>query len=241
MRVRIPSAAPRRLFGGIRLAVAVLAVFTLWSYLASLGGTAGPVVGNFLSYFTVQSALLAVAFWIVGGIRALRTDHDTGWLGAVRLLVTTYQVVSGLVFIGITAQAASSGYPLYAPWSSHVLHYALPVYAVIDWLFAPGRPRARWRVLVFVLGFPALWVVYTVIRGGLVGWYPYFFLDPIQVSLPITIGACAVAGLIFTGVCAALIASGRVLPPEVREHRPHAPVPPEHEVREVAELTASGR
>ncbi|WP_207455091.1 Pr6Pr family membrane protein [Desertivibrio insolitus] len=235
MRLRVTSATTRRVFGCIRLAVALLAVVTLWSYLASLGGTAGPVIGNFLSYFTVQSALLAVLLWIAGGIRALRAPTDGGWLGAARLLVTTYQVVSGLVFIGITAQATASGYPLYAPWSSHVLHYALPVYAILDWLFAPGRPRARWRVLLLVLAFPAVWTVYTVIRGGIVGWYPYFFLDPIQVTPPITVGACALAGVIFAAVCAALIASGRVLPPEVRHT---AAAVSEDEVRE---LTLSAR
>ena len=26
--------------------------------------------------------------------------------------------------------------------------------------------------------FPIVWVVYTMIRGAIVGWYPYPFLDP---------------------------------------------------------------
>lgn len=56
------------------------------------------------------------------------------------------------------------------------------VASVADFLLAPGRRRLRWAATWASTVFPALWAVYTLVRGELVGWYPYFFLDPALVG-----------------------------------------------------------
>ena len=63
------------------------------------------------------------------------------------------------------------------PWVSTVLHYVIPVAVLADWLVAPPPRAVRAReALVWVL-FPALYVPYSLIRGAVVGWYPYPFLN----------------------------------------------------------------
>ena len=47
-----------------------------------------------------------------------------------------------------------------------------------DWLLEPPRARLTIRQGLLWLIFPVGWIAYTMIRGGLVGLYPYPFLDP---------------------------------------------------------------
>jgi len=59
----------------------------------------------------------------------------------------------------------------------------------------------------FVLLYPVIWGVFTIWRGSLIGWYPYYFLDARQVSGLVEMAVtCAIALSIF-----ALVASGLVL------------------------------
>jgi hypothetical protein len=84
------------------------------------------------------------------------------------------------------------------PWSDVVLHFVLPAWTVVAWVFGPGRRAASWRIVPYVLLYPAVWGVFTIWRGGVVGWYPYYFLDPRQVSgLPEMIVTCLIALAIF--------------------------------------------
>ncbi|WP_461107252.1 Pr6Pr family membrane protein [Tessaracoccus terricola] len=71
-------------------------------------------------------------------------------------------------------------------WSNEVLHVVVPLAALLDWVFAPGRRRLGWSAIWAVLAFPVVWVVYTLARGpftpnevtGDEHWYPYPFLNP---------------------------------------------------------------
>lgn len=66
--------------------------------------------------------------------------------------------------------------------------------------------------------YPVLWGVATLIRGPLIGWYPYYFLDPRQVSGPPEfVISCAVALASFSIVATALVLISRMpLPRRLR-------------------------
>lgn len=200
----------RRAFGVARLLAAAAGGFTLLAFLIYTLGVSGPVLANFVSYFTVQCTFAAAVVWTIAGIVAVRRTADPHWLTVGRLLVTTYLMVSGIVFTIIHLEAAARDVPLGLPWSSQVLHYALPSYAFLDWLLAPGRGALRWSALPTVLLFPLGWGAYTMVRGSMVGWYPYFFLDANQVSAAETLGYLSVAGALFMGIAALLLALDRV-------------------------------
>jgi len=166
---------------------------------------------NVFTYFTVQSAIAAVVAFVLGAIVAFRRERDPQWLDLFRALVTTYILVSGIVFLTIVIQSSSRDYTMEVPWPSQVLHFYIPTIALLDWLTDTGKARLSWRFLRWILPYPFAWGIFTLVRGSFVGWYPYFFLDPAQVSGPLeTVLYCLVAVALFLGIAALLVATSRL-------------------------------
>nr|WP_227411955.1 Pr6Pr family membrane protein [Cryobacterium sp. BB736] len=171
----------------------------------------GPfAVANFFSYFTVESMIIAICVFVIGAVIALRRDQDPLWLDMLRVLSTTWLIVSGIVFAVILVEGTLRGVPVWAPWSSQLLHFWIPAYAIVDWLVAPARD-VPWRTVLWVMIFPSMWVVFTMIRGASVFWYPYFFLDPNLVDMPWEfIGYLLLVIAIFSATVAMLIGISRL-------------------------------
>jgi hypothetical protein len=154
---------------------------------------------NLFSYFTVHSTVLLILVLGLALVHYTLYGKEPMWLTVLRALATTYMVVSGIVFTIMLANAELFGYLFLVPTSSKVLHFVLPVYAVADFLFGPGRHRLAVSTAWTSMVYPVLWAAYTLVRGRLVGWYPYFFLDPEQV------GGYTAVGLYSLGVSALIL------------------------------------
>ena len=48
-------------------------------------------------------------------------------------------------------------------------------------IFTPGRKLGPRHLLLCQI-FPACYLAYVLIRGSMVGWYPYPFLNPVNVG-----------------------------------------------------------
>lgn len=68
------------------------------------------------------------------------------------------------------------------PWVNTVLHYVMPVAVVLDWLYQPPRTALSFRQTLLWLIFPLVYLSYVLIRGSIVDWYPYPFLNPANVG-----------------------------------------------------------
>ena len=203
----------RATFGGVRLALATVCVIALIGrYIWGLGAVTY-LPGNFFAYLTIQSNIAFVVVSLVAGVVALRHGRDPRWLTNVRSGVLTGTVSSGVVFAVLLQQAGARGFAMYVSWSDLVLHFWLPAFALIEWFSTPGRDRAQWRVTWFVLVFVVGWGIVTLIRGAIVGWYPYFFLDPNQVSgIGELAGLSAIALVFFAAISVAISAVTRRRP-----------------------------
>ncbi|ARC57731.1 hypothetical protein AS850_11675 [Frondihabitans sp. 762G35] len=217
------STASFRVFGSLRLAAAVVAVLALVANFQYVLGFSTFATANYFSYFTQQSAMANVVVLVVSGLLTIRGRSDPRWFAAVHAVVTTYVVVSGVVFAVIVSQSASHHYSLAFPTSSQVLHFWLSGYVLLDWLLAPGRTPVRWRTLWLVLIYPVVWGVFTVVRGRQVRWYPYFFLDPAQVSPQQFELYNGIVLAIFLAVLTALIGLSRARPSHLLRHRTASP------------------
>ncbi|MEJ1089495.1 Pr6Pr family membrane protein [Microbacterium sp. Mu-80] len=210
----------RRIFGWSRLLAAVVCIVAL-AHRMLWGMGAQTIAGdNFFAYLTIQSNSAFAVLAMIAGLIALRHDEDPLWLTTARALVLSWTVTAGLAFALIVWQAGVRGIPITVPWSDVVLHFVLPAWSILAWAIGPGRRGASWRVVPFVLLYPVVWGVFTIWRGGVIGWYPYYFLDPRQVSgIPEMIASCGVALSIFALVAAGLVVISRlrttVAPPPV--------------------------
>ncbi|MBA2467804.1 MAG: Pr6Pr family membrane protein [Chloroflexia bacterium] len=134
-------------------------------------------VSNFLSFFTIESNLLTVAVLLAGAALAMRGQETSPGWELFRGAVVAYMTTTFIVFAALL-----SGLPdnldLTEPWVNFVLHQLMPIVMILDWIVSP--PRHRWTVrqaLVWML-FPLAYGVYSLIRGPIVEWYPYPFLNP---------------------------------------------------------------
>jgi hypothetical protein len=136
---------------------------------------------HFFSFFTILTNLLvavALTLPVVGpGTRMGRWASSEG----VRAGVTMYAVVVGLVY----------HFLLHATWNpqgwSYVaniaLHYVMPAAVLIDWLAFTPNGRLRWIDAGKWLAFPLIYGGWTLLRGAISGWYPYWFIDAGELGL----------------------------------------------------------
>ena len=221
--VRGRGLTARQALGVFRLLVAALEIVALFGNFQYVLGFRFFATTNFFSYFTVQSAIAAVVTLVIAGRFALLAPSDPPWLGVLRTMVTVYLLASGIVFALIVTQASTRDYRIEVPWSDTLLHFVVPALAVIAWTtdsVLAANPRVPWSTVGWVLVFPSLWLVYTLVRGAGVGWYPYFFLDEAQVGGPVGVVLyCLLVLVIFVALTAALVAVNRALWRRARDRR----------------------
>lgn len=158
------------------------------------------VATNFFSYFTIQSNLIAAAVFLVG-VAWWRTPPSAIWelvRGASVLHMTITLIVFAVLLSGTDVDTA-------LPWVDTVLHRVMPVAVIVDWLIDPPRHPVPFRTSLRWTTFPLLWLVYTMVRGAITGWYPYPFLDPARGGGYGSVAVYVVVILIFGVALCALI------------------------------------
>lgn len=130
---------------------------------------------NYFSYMTNLSNLLGAIVFLWFGVSTRRTLGMEQLRGAATLYLTVVFVVYVLLLSDIPLG-------ILRPWVNVVLHYIMPVAALFDWAFSPPQRRLEVRLTLTWLGLPLVFVIYSLIRGASIGWYPYPFLDPTKVG-----------------------------------------------------------
>ncbi len=140
---------------------------------------AAPGVGTgiirFFSYFTVESNMLVA--WTALTL-ALRPEIDGALWRVLRMNTIIGITVTGLVAWFILRPLQNLQGP--ALLADRLLHIVCPAVAVIGWILFGPRGRISIRVLWLSLVFPISWLAYTLVRGAIVDWYPYPFIDVIK-------------------------------------------------------------
>jgi hypothetical protein len=127
---------------------------------------------RFCSYLTIWFNVLVA--WSTFPL-AIGRDRDTPVWRALRLDAVVLATVGGLVhFFFLLPLLDLSGWDFVA---DKLLHMVVPAFALVGWLVFGPRGRADPRDLVPFLVVPVTWLVYTLVRGELVEWYPYPFID----------------------------------------------------------------
>ena len=160
-------------------------------------GLVGRLV-DFFSYFTIWSNI-AVA--VVMTLLALDARRDSSVLRAVRLSALLMISITGLVY-GVILSGVSTlrGWEVLA---NLFIHQLVPLLTVVVFVVAGPRGWIDRRVLLgsFVLHVKGL--VYALVRGAVIGAYPYFFIDVVTLGYGTVF--LNLAGVLLLGLVIALV------------------------------------
>lgn len=135
-------------------------------------------IANYFSYFTILSNLL-VAISLTALVFAAKTNLGYKLsLPTTKSAVALYILIVGLVYNLVLRDIwEPKGWQLIA---DNLLHVIVPIAYLTYWLIFTGRKTLNYKDILSWTIFPFLYLIYSLIRGYYVNWYPYPFLDVAQ-------------------------------------------------------------
>ncbi|GAB2568706.1 hypothetical protein Aab01nite_44500 [Paractinoplanes abujensis] len=195
-----------------------------WLRLLIVGsGLAGLLIGDHrIVYYTCQSNLITLGYF--GAVLYWMVRRGTTGPAAPRLrgAVTLWIVITGLISHFMLQNGANPlpGLAVADPasrvtnWSMFLVHYAVPLLVLTDWVLFGPRRVSPWRDLGLWILFPLAYGVTSVTRAILFPTvsvrYPYFFLDPTTHGYDWVAGQFAELAVIFAVLGAALLGVDRL-------------------------------
>jgi hypothetical protein len=120
------------------------------------------------------------------GAYALMKREDKN-IAYIRGAVTLYMTMTGIIYM-MFLSGNEVALQTTIPAVNFVLHYLIPVVILLDWLIFPPKTPVTFQKSLVWMAFPALYLLYSLIRGAMTAWYPYPFINPITNGWPNVIG-----------------------------------------------------
>jgi hypothetical protein len=174
---------------------------------------------SYFSFFTILSNISAIAVFLLGAWP--RTSVRDPWLfGFVRGAVTVYMTIT-FVVSEVLLRGVEGGGP---QWILDIEHRVMPAAVLLDWLLMPPARRIGVRRAMAWLIIPVVYLVYSEVRGAVVHFYPYPFLDPRPHGVLHVLVSCLGVAAGFVVVAIAVAVVGDAISRR-RERRAAAPAP----------------
>jgi hypothetical protein len=180
---------------------------TLHPTLQNGRGVAGGLV-SYLGYFTILTNLLVcIALTLplaapasTAGRFFSRSDIAAG-------------VATSIVFVGIAYHLLLRN--AWNPQGSQLLadallHYVMPALFLIYWWFNFPKGALRWTHPLYWGLYPTAYMIYVLIRGSIIGSYPYGFIDPLAIGYERTMINAVGLLLVFIVLGLIFVSLGRI-------------------------------
>lgn len=159
------------------------------------------------SFFTIQSNIVV---GVVAALLAIRPLRGSLRWQVARMDALLGIVITGLVFdLVLARQVDLHGWALVATIG---FHYVTPWVTLIAWIVLGPRYRFRARTVLLAFAWPILWLVYTFVRGAIVDWYPYPFLDVNEKGFGVALGNSLMVVVIAVVLAVAFVQIDRRVP-----------------------------
>jgi len=200
----------RVVFAVTALAVLTGVVVQLWSSIHLTGTqftSRTALAVNVFCYFTVQSNVIVM---VTTAALALRPDRPSTVFRVARLTGVVAITITFVVFH--VALAGLQDLTGAAALANLLLHTVVPVLAVGGWLVFGPRRATSGRIAALTLVFPFLWSVLALVRGTIVDFYPYPFVDVRVLGYPRVLVNMLLVGVLFIALSSVAVLADRRLP-----------------------------
>lgn len=191
-----------RIWAWLTTAVVVAGIAIQLPVSANLDGgffSTGPErLANVFAYFTIQSNLLLGGTALLLALQPGRSGGDL--FKTLRLNGVLCIAVTGIVYHAVLA--GTDALHGWASVANFLLHTAAPVVGVLGWLLFGPRGLTDWRIVGWSIVYPVLWLVFTLVRGAFVGFYPYPFVDVDDLGYGKVLLNCLLVAVLFLALAA---------------------------------------
>ncbi|HSD98145.1 MAG TPA: Pr6Pr family membrane protein [Patescibacteria group bacterium] len=132
------------------------------------------VIADYFSYFTVLSNILVTGIFLTIGLFGFKKMKKSRFISIFYGASVLYMGITGIVYW--TILHGGKQLTTDVEWITLVLHGLMPIAVVVGWILI--SKHYTWKHILSWLLFPFFFVIYTLIRGFFVHWYPYPFLNP---------------------------------------------------------------
>ena len=137
---------------------------------------------NFFSYFTILSNLL-IALCLTLSILMPNTKAGSFFSKlSVQTSIALYIFIVSLVYN--TALRGIVTLTGIAWMIDNMVHVVVPFLYIVFWILCKPAGVLKWKNGLSWALFPIFYLTYSMIRGHIVGWYPYPFLNAIELGYP---------------------------------------------------------
>ena len=136
---------------------------------------------EYFSYFSITSCLLTAVVLTLSAIQLTRGQAETKLLSLSRLTMAVSMVIVGVIYNALLRGGDPDPRDVGYAWPvlpNEVVHTYVPILIFIEWLFTRTTIALKINQAFWVLVYPLTWLGFSIIRGIITGWWPYWFIDP---------------------------------------------------------------
>lgn len=129
-------------------------------------------VSNLFLYFTIVSNVLVA---VVAGLLLRDPDRRSPRFAALSLAAVVNITITGIVYwLVLAASQENEGAAMLTNW---LFHTVVPILGIAGWALCTPRGLIDRRVIMWSTTIPLAWLSMALVRGAVIDWYPYPFLD----------------------------------------------------------------
>jgi hypothetical protein len=90
-------------------------------------------------------------------------------------------VIVGVIYNALLTDAAIDVRDIGYDWPvipNLILHTYMPILVFLEWLISRTAVPLKLISAFWVLVYPLAWLAFSIPRGFITGWWPYWFIDP---------------------------------------------------------------
>jgi hypothetical protein len=136
---------------------------------------------EYFAFFSITSSILAGVVLVYSAYVLLANKEETERQMSLRLIVTVSMVIVGTVYHALLGDSAIDPRDIGYEWPvipNLVIHTWAPLAIVFDYLLSIRGALPRWRKSLWVIAYPLGWLAFSITRGLVDGWWPYWFINP---------------------------------------------------------------